>query len=386
MTSKTTYHSKLPPGVFDTNYHTEKRYNLAYTVLLVNGEIKDNRHTTGDKRWVFYQDAAMKVDNVITVFHRANDSKYYYYDMVEALRLAVDPNNGARFAILKKIAPGDEYSVHILVYSEASKAWEVETYTSVHIDDLKVGLFFATEADEAFGLACGDLVVQRFKKGGRTLPFKILRRTDKNKKGFTPWYTVMLNQQSVLPSKVIEKLGFNKPVDVDHGRIPASDLPQYLRTNQAFESSGKFYAYKSGSIVHLYRSKDFIMNYVETFSGEGAEVDYGYKIEFPSDEVLVVYSKFDDGSGRLFKYAYTEVADDQWVLSSKAIIEPIPVKPYVKSECEPGVEQEVAGKVATPTLTKEEKVFLDYIIEQEKRAMEQAAYYCDLKNKILSKK
>lgn len=377
-------------------------------VKLNKGEFGEGlcRFTKG-KRWLFFQNAVLEHIGHTCIFEATAEGGYVYRTTVKCERIAVDSCGGGHFAILQKCDERNVHYLQVFSFDDMQATWKVEFSTHVETGDLKKGLFFASGGDELFGLDRGDLVYQ-ISPGGQFTTFRTLRRAKQNAYR-SAWYFPQRPSGQNQIGAINVKLGVNMRVPEEQGKEEKKNTIPLLGDGVAFSANADYLAAQViGKHVSLYKKDGNTFVTVGKFEGDGVgENDYGFFVDFPAECQLEVHSWMSDGSGRRFKYIYTEVADDQWELSSKAIIEPIPVKPYVQPQGEPGVEQEVASKVDTPTLTKEEKVFLDYIIEQEKRAMEQAAYYrelkkgvieqekltmgqlayyTDLKNKILSKK
>ena len=344
---------------------------------------------TKGERWLFFQNADLKLIGHTYIFEATAEGGYEYRNTVKCERIAVDSCSGARFAILQKCDERNVHYLQVFSFDDMQATWQVEFSTHVETGDLKKGLFFASGGDELFGLDRGDLVYQ-ISPGGQFTTFRTLRRAKQNAYR-SAWYFPQRPSGQNQIGAINVKLGVNMRVPEEQGKEVKEEKKKttpILGDGVAFSANVDYLAAQDiGKRVSLYKKVGNTFLTIGEFEGDGVgENDYGFFVDFPAECQLEVHSWMRDGSGRRFKYIYTEVADDQWELSSKAIIEPIPVKPYVQPQGEPGVEQEVASKVDTPALTQEEKVFLDYVTEQEKLAMEQAAYYTDLKNKILSKK
>ena len=341
---------------------------------------------TKGERWLFFQNADLKLIGHTYIFEATAEGGYVYRNTVKCERIAVDSCSGARFAILQKC---DERNLHdLLVFSfdNMQELWKAEFSTRVETGDLKKGLFFASDDDQTFGLTKGDLVYQRL-HCGKYDNFGVLHREHTGDQ-LSPWYFPPRPSGQNQIDAIMQKLGVNMRVPEEQGKEEKKNTIPLLGESVPVSANGSYLAAQViGKSVSLHKKDGNTFVTVGAFEGDGVgETDYGFFVDFPAECQFEVHSWMTDGSGRRFKYVYTEVADDQWELSSKAIIEPIPVKPYVQPQGEPGVEQEVASKVDTAALTQEEKVFLDYVTEQEKRAMVQVAYYRELKNKILSKK
>lgn len=167
---------------------------------------------------------------------------------------------------------------------------------------------------------------------------------------------------------------------IDHSNQYQHYIPSLATT---YSKDGLYMAQRraSGS-VNLFKKVNGGVDFVQRFEGESSVEVYGCNISFPSECQLEVHSWLNDGTGRRFKYTYTEVTDDQWVLSSKGVVDTLELQ---ITEEKPTTGANASSFQKTSILSAEEKMFLEYVIREEELFLTKTAYFTELKKKLLSK-